>query len=79
VRIEIYRDGDTLGARLLVTGPMASMVDKVTQEAVLLPAGPDLFAARVEQAKTLVPVVFYRLEDGSEYVHMGERATPKLN
>ncbi|MFI9011512.1 serine hydrolase domain-containing protein [Actinosynnema sp. NPDC053489] len=46
--------------------------------AVLVPVEEGLFAARRNEHEPWVPVVFYKLPDGSPYLHFGMRATPKV-
>ena len=44
----------------------------------VLPVREDLFVARLPNDPSWTPVVFFGLPDGSDYVHLGARATPKV-
>jgi CubicO group peptidase (beta-lactamase class C family) len=70
------RDG-SLVLRSTVTGPLAALAAEPTHEYDLVPVAEDLFVMRAPGTVTWVPVTFYRLPDGSEYVHYGVRANPK--
>jgi hypothetical protein len=39
----------------------------------------DLFVTRQPGQQTWNPMVFFRLADGTPYVHFGARATPKVS
>ena len=43
----------------------------------LLPYQSDVFLARLPGKDSLAPVVFFTLEDGSRYLHLGARSTPR--
>jgi len=45
----------------------------------VLPVAEDLLVARQPGDESWMPLVFFRLADGTEYVHMGARATPKVS
>ena len=77
-RIEITRQDDHLVAKVTVTGELASLLPAPTVEYDLRPVNQDLFVTRPPGARTWTPMTFYRLPDGSPYVHFGVRATPKL-
>jgi hypothetical protein len=82
VRIELtpaqVGSGPTLAGRLTYTGPLAALVDDPVTNLTFTPVREDLFVTRSEDEQTWTPVVFYSLPDGSRYLHMGARATPKL-
>ena len=44
----------------------------------VLPVDGDVFVAKGPDDESWIPMVFFRLDDGSEYVHFGARATPKV-
>jgi CubicO group peptidase (beta-lactamase class C family) len=77
-RIEIDRRESGLVARLISTGPLAEVFPEVP-ELKLVPAGTDRFVTRQEGEDTWSSVVFYRLSDGTPYVHFALRATPKVS
>jgi hypothetical protein len=71
------RDGG-LVLRSTSTGPLAALSgEEPTHEYDLVPVAEDLFAMRAPGLQTWVPVTFYRLPDGAEYVHYGVRANPR--
>ncbi len=78
LRIEIALEEGHLVMTTTSTGPLATLSGEPTQRHDLVAVGQDLFVTRPVSTKTWVPVVFYRLADGSAYVHFGARATPKL-
>lgn len=82
VRIELTPaqagSGPALAGRLTYTGPLAALVDDPVTNLTFTPVREDLFVTRSEDEQTWTPVVFYSLPDGSRYLHMGARATPKL-
>ncbi len=45
----------------------------------LVPVGDGVFAGRRHESEPWTGVVFYRLADGSPYVHLHARATPKVS
>ena len=44
----------------------------------VVPVEENLFVAKQPEDPSWTPMVFFRLPDGSEYVHFGARATPKV-
>jgi CubicO group peptidase (beta-lactamase class C family) len=78
-RIEIeLRDGRLVG-RLIVTGPLAEMTLEPVTEIDLVAVRTDVFVTRQQGTRAWTPVLFYRLDDGSSYVHLAGRATPKVS
>lgn len=65
--------------RTTVTGPLAELVPDPVEEHPLVPVGPALFAVKPPEAGTWVPVTFYELPTGEQYLHFGVRATPKAD
>jgi hypothetical protein len=43
----------------------------------LLPYDKDVFLARAEGKTATAPAVFFALDDGSRYLHLGARSTPR--
>ncbi|HLI54608.1 MAG TPA: serine hydrolase, partial [Acidimicrobiales bacterium] len=78
-RVEVSRRDGKLHATVTATGPLASLVADPVTEYPLVAVDQDLFVARPEGVETWMPFVFYRLDDGSRYVHFGARATPKVS
>ncbi|HTX62244.1 MAG TPA: o-succinylbenzoate synthase [Acidimicrobiales bacterium] len=78
-RIEIEpRDGHLVG-RVILTGPLAKFAADPVTELELTAVGPDLFVTRRPGEESWLPLVFYRLDDGSSYLHFSGRATPKVS
>jgi CubicO group peptidase (beta-lactamase class C family) len=75
-RIEVEPRDGRLVAKLTATGPLADVFPAIP-DLDLVPVQPDLFVTRREGEHAWTAVVFYRLEDGSPYVHFALRATPK--
>jgi len=78
VRIELADRGGRLAGRLTATGPLAELDDDPVEEVELVPVAPSVFVTRSDGEQTWTPAVFYSLDDGSRYVHMGGRATPRI-
>jgi dipeptidyl aminopeptidase/acylaminoacyl peptidase len=67
------------GLRLRVTSRHGVPgLDRQPQEYDLVPVHDNVFAILTPGAETWTPVVFHRLPDGSPYLHVGYRATPRL-
>jgi CubicO group peptidase (beta-lactamase class C family) len=72
-------DGDKLRLTTKVSGALAEvLIERDQPPRSVLPVEPDVFVTKVPNDESWTPVVFFRLGDGSQYVHMGLRATPKL-
>jgi dipeptidyl aminopeptidase/acylaminoacyl peptidase/CubicO group peptidase (beta-lactamase class C family) len=76
-RLEVLISGEGPVLRTTVTGPLAALKPKPTDEYAMVPVGPDLFVVREPRVQTWSPVRFYELPTGERYVHHGLRATPK--
>ncbi|WP_405060634.1 serine hydrolase [Kribbella sp. NBC_01505] len=76
----LVRDGQAV-LRTTVTGPLAALVPEATQERALLPVDDsgDLFAVRPDGVLAWSAVTFYALPTGEKYLHLGSRATPKVD
>jgi hypothetical protein len=61
------------------TSPFASLKPNPVQEFDLVPVRQDLFTFRESGRQTWTPVTFYRLPDGTPYLHLGARAYPKVS
>ncbi|HEX4815274.1 MAG TPA: serine hydrolase domain-containing protein [Nonomuraea sp.] len=59
-----------------VTGPLAAL--QGPEEYELVPVDEATFVGRPAGSPDWIPAVFYELPDGSPYVHLGARATPKI-
>ncbi|MFG1705743.1 serine hydrolase domain-containing protein [Nonomuraea sp. M3C6] len=69
------RDGEPW-LRHEATGPLAHMLPE-PEECVLVPVDEVTFVCRMAGSPDWTSAVFYVLPDGSPYVHLGARATPK--
>jgi CubicO group peptidase (beta-lactamase class C family) len=78
VRLELEDRDGTLAGRAITTGPLAELEDDPVEEMTFVAVEPDVFVTRSDGEQTWTPAVFYALADGSAYVHMGGRATPKI-
>lgn len=79
VRMEVTVEGGRLVLTTTASGPLAKLsADPVTRHE-LVAVKEDLFVTRLPGTQTWMPVVFYRLDNGASYVHMGARATPKVS
>ncbi|WP_062351649.1 serine hydrolase domain-containing protein [Herbidospora yilanensis] len=77
VRMEVFDDDGKPTLRTTATGPLAGLEDDPVQTYEMTPVEPGLYAVRPEGMETWMPVTFYSLPAGEEYVHYGARATPK--
>ena len=79
VELTFERDGGQLLARVKTSGPLAESLGADEQPPLtVLPVERDVFVAKGPDDESWTPMVFFRLDDGSEYVHFGARATPKV-
>ncbi|MET1071940.1 MAG: serine hydrolase domain-containing protein [Umezawaea sp.] len=78
VRIELADRGGRLAGRVIATGPLAELDDDPVEELAFVPVAPNVFVTRSDGEQTWTPAVFFALDDGSRYVHMGGRATPRI-
>jgi CubicO group peptidase (beta-lactamase class C family) len=77
-RMEIERRDTGLVARMITTGPLAEVMPDPVVELDLVPVRAGLFVTRPAGVEAWSAMVFYRLEDGSPYVHFAVRATPTV-
>ncbi|GAA1815680.1 serine hydrolase [Agromyces neolithicus] len=63
--------------RTEVTGVLAEMTPDPIDEYDLTPVSQNLYVLREPGTETWMPVTFYALPGGEEYLHFGARATPK--
>jgi CubicO group peptidase (beta-lactamase class C family) len=74
----VVREGDDgLTVTIESSGALAVATGAKPQVFSLLPYQPDVFLARLPGKDSLAPAVFFALEDGSRYLHMGARSTPR--
>ncbi|MDR6865707.1 dipeptidyl aminopeptidase/acylaminoacyl peptidase/CubicO group peptidase (beta-lactamase class C family) [Microbacterium resistens] len=79
VRSEVFEEGGGLRLRTTLTGPLADMLPETVQEHDLVPVRENEFAVPTPGSDLTMPVVFYSLPAGEQYVHMGVRAAPKVS
>ncbi|GAA4557406.1 serine hydrolase domain-containing protein [Planotetraspora kaengkrachanensis] len=77
VRMEVLEEDGKPTLRVTVIGPIAELEGTPVQIYEMTPVAPALYAVRPEGMESWVPVTFYSLPTGEEYVHYGARATPK--
>jgi CubicO group peptidase (beta-lactamase class C family) len=78
IEMTFEQDGAQLLARVKVSGPLAqSLGEPERPPLTVLPVERNVFVAKGPDDESWTPMVFFRLDDGSEYVHFGARATPK--
>lgn len=75
---EVFAGEDGPRLRLTATGPLAALRPDPVMEFSLVPVSQDLYVTRQPGDRSWTPVTFYRLADGSPYVHFGVRANPKV-
>src|SRR5581483_8877890 len=77
-RIDILDKDGAPTLRTEVTGPLAALMPETVHEYPLTPIADGLFAVREPDGQMWIPLTFYALPSGEEYVHFGARATPKV-
>jgi dipeptidyl aminopeptidase/acylaminoacyl peptidase len=76
-RYDVERGGQG-GLRLRITGQLdVPGVDQLPEEHDLVPVHDNVFVFREPGMQTWQSVTFYQLPDGSPYLHLGLRATPR--
>ncbi|MGW0481841.1 MULTISPECIES: serine hydrolase [Nonomuraea] len=76
-RMTISEREGGLQLRIEATGPLAELQEPV--ELGLVPVDATTFVGRRDGDPDWMSAVFYELPDGSPYVHLGARATPKVS
>jgi CubicO group peptidase (beta-lactamase class C family) len=78
-RIDILEGPNGLRLRHTTTGPLAALVPEPVQEIPLVPVSAHEFLVQYADSPSWIPVTFYTLPTGENYVHHGMRATPKVS
>src|SRR4051794_4853962 len=79
VELTIVAESDRLVARVRVTSALAEAAGNQEQPPLtFIPVQEDVFVAKGPGDGSWTPAVFFQLDDGSEYLHFGGRATPKV-
>lgn len=74
MEVEVVRRGDDLVLVQRPSGILATAMGASEIEAPLLPFEPDVFLTTLPSVAGYLPAVFYRLADGTPYLHLGGRA-----
>ncbi|WP_053207449.1 serine hydrolase [Jiangella muralis] len=78
VRLDVWRAETGPRLRLTTTSELAGLDDE-PKELDLVPVRDGLYVTLLPGNETWMPVTFYQLADGTPYVHLGVRATPKVS
>ena len=79
VELTFERDGAQLLAKVKTSGPLSESLGRDEQPPLtVLPVERDVFVAKGPDDESWTPMVFFRLDDGSQFVHFGARATPRV-
>ncbi|NEE02758.1 serine hydrolase [Phytoactinopolyspora halotolerans] len=76
VRMDVWQGDEGPRLRLTDTHDLAGL-EREVKELDLVPVRENLYLVRFPGAETWMPVTFYALDDGTPYMHLGARATPK--
>lgn len=72
--------GDHLVAQAKTSGALAETLGADEQPPInVYPVEGDVFVGRSDDADSWTPFVFFTLDNGTRYLHMGARATPKVD
>jgi CubicO group peptidase (beta-lactamase class C family) len=77
VEMTVAPGEDALVLTIRNTNPLLLTVSPKPQVMTLLPYDKDVFLARAEGKTATAPAVFFALDDGSRYLHLGARSTPR--
>lgn len=75
-RLEVRGTGERLVLRVVDLSGLPGIEPEPPKAHPLAPRGESAYLFRPEEQRTWVPVTFYALESGHEYVHVGGRALP---
>ena len=76
VEMDVSEADDGLSLTVRNTSPLATAMDSEPQVMSLTPYRPDVFLAQIPGEDGLLPAVFFTLDDGSRFLHLGARSTP---
>ncbi|MYS86726.1 serine hydrolase domain-containing protein [Embleya scabrispora] len=80
VRVEVLGHDGALTMRTTITNGITTGRQETSAiESELRPVEGNVYATRFPGLRDWTPVTFYRLADGSPYLHSGVRATPKVS
>ena len=79
IEMTLTVDGDHLTATMKASGALAAALGTDEPPPMrVVPIREDLFVTKGDDDESWTPAVFFRLADGSPYLHFGARATPKI-
>nr|WP_246400476.1 serine hydrolase [Jiangella mangrovi] len=78
VRLDVWQGESGAKLRMTQTAELAGL-DNEPKELDLVAVRDGLYVTRLPGNETWLPVTFYQLADGTPYVHLGVRATPKVS
>ncbi len=78
VRLDVWQAETGAKLKMTMTRELAGL-DEEPKELDLVPVRDGLYVTRLPGNETWMPVTFYQLTDGTPYVHLGARATPKVS
>jgi CubicO group peptidase (beta-lactamase class C family) len=79
VEMTIEAAADRLIARTKVTSALSEAMGSPEQPPItMVQVDGDIFVAKGPDDESWIPAVFFTLDDGSNYLHLGARATPKV-
>ncbi|SDT48532.1 LpqB family beta-propeller domain-containing protein [Jiangella sp. DSM 45060] len=78
MRLDVWEAETGPKLRLTSTSELAGLDDE-PKELDLVPVRDGLYVTRLPGNETWMPVTFYQLADGTPYMHLGVRATPKVS
>ncbi|HVE97615.1 MAG TPA: serine hydrolase domain-containing protein [Mycobacteriales bacterium] len=77
VTMDVSEGAGGLVLTITSSGPLAETMPQEPQVLTLTPYEPDIFLARMPEATSYMPVVFFTIDDGTRYLHFGARSTPR--
>jgi hypothetical protein len=77
VELEVAQGEHGLTPTTRNTSALAAAMDAEPQVLSLTPYETDVFLAKLPEEDSLLPAVFFSLDDGSRCLHLGARSTPR--
>ena len=77
VEMEVTEASEGLSMTVTSTGALSESMGREPQAMTLVPFQRDVFLTKMPGAEAFFPTVFFRLPDGSRYLHLGARSTPR--
>lgn len=79
VTMEFFEEDGKPKLRSTLTGPLAKLLPDPVEEHWITPVRANEFALRPAGTQNWQSMVFYKLDNGQQYVHYGVRAAPKVS